>query len=419
MACLLVCCGNMAAQTGSFWENWYGQAGVDMWLQNPYGANFKNVFPNGKSFGVDVALGKWITPEYGMRGNVNWDNGIIKSDHASWIGESSKGYLALSGDFLFNMTNLFGEYKEDRTWNVSAFARAGAFLNFTDRGVVGAPTIGAGIDCTYRLNERWSIVGDVSYQLTSSVIGKNSGAGTGSNGYFDINLGVQMKLGNERNETTNYANYTNNGGAEKGTTNYTNFTNYGSGFWDNWYAQLGLGMSLLNGYGCNFANVFPNGKSFGVNAGVGKWITPEIGIRFGLNWQNGIIGNSHLSWLDSLEKPGSNHDAGGFAAIYGDVFFNLHSLFLGYDENRTWNAIVFPRAGLCHNFDVSDSSPMVGIGTEQTYRINDRIKLFADIAYQFSSSGFWGKEHKSRSLDGTSNGWFDINVGVVYELGKK
>lgn len=54
--------------TNSFWDNWYGQVGVDMWLQNPYGSNFKNVFPNGKTFGVDVALGK-ITPEFGIRGN--------------------------------------------------------------------------------------------------------------------------------------------------------------------------------------------------------------------------------------------------------------------------------------------------------------------------------------------------------------
>lgn len=49
--------------TNSFWDNWYVQVGMDMWLQNPHGANFKNVFPNGKSFGLDLALGKWITPE--------------------------------------------------------------------------------------------------------------------------------------------------------------------------------------------------------------------------------------------------------------------------------------------------------------------------------------------------------------------
>ena len=40
-----------AVVTNSFGDNWYVQAGLDMSLLNPYGCNFKNVFPNGKSFG--------------------------------------------------------------------------------------------------------------------------------------------------------------------------------------------------------------------------------------------------------------------------------------------------------------------------------------------------------------------------------
>ena len=69
-------------------------------------------------------------------------------------------------------------------------------------------------------------------------------------------------------------------------------------FWDNWFVQAGLGMSLINAYGENFMDVFPNGKTFGVNLGFGKWFTPEFGLRVGFNWQNGIIGNNHLvGWI--------------------------------------------------------------------------------------------------------------------------
>ena len=98
-----------AVVTNSFWDNWYGQVGVDMWLQNPYGTNFKNVFPNGKTFGVDVAVGKWFTPEFGIRGVFNWENGIIKNDYASWVHEGSRGYLVFAGDI---MAELDGLYKE-------------------------------------------------------------------------------------------------------------------------------------------------------------------------------------------------------------------------------------------------------------------------------------------------------------------
>ena len=41
-----------AVVTNSFWDNWYGQVGVDMNLMFPYGHSVKDVFPNGKSFGV-------------------------------------------------------------------------------------------------------------------------------------------------------------------------------------------------------------------------------------------------------------------------------------------------------------------------------------------------------------------------------
>ena len=395
-----------AVVTNSFWDNWYGQVGVDMWLQNPHGTNFKNVFPNGKTFGVDVAVGKWFTPEFGIRGVFNWENGIIKNDYASWVHEGSRGYLVFAGDIMVNLTNLLGDYRPDKKWNVSVFPRAGALMDVQEGGPVSSPMLGLGVDCTYRLNDKWSLFGDASYQMCSSALGFYSGEGSGSNGYFDFVLGVQMDLGKNKFHR-----------ASEQSSHYKNAV-VTNDFWDNWFVQAGLGMSLINEYGCNFSHVFPNGKTFGVNAALGKWFTPEFGFRAGVNWQNGIIGNDHLAWLDKADQPGSNHDAGGFVAAYMDVFFNLHNIFGGYDANRQWNAIVFPRMGLGHNPDVSDSSPNVGLGTEQTYRLNDRWSLFADVAYQFTSGGFMGEEHQSSHINGGSNGWFDINIGVQYDLGQ-
>ena len=72
--------------TNPFWHNWYVQLGVDMSLQNPYERNFvRDVFPNGKTYGINVAVGKMITPEMGMRLVLNWDNWLIKNNHLSWV----------------------------------------------------------------------------------------------------------------------------------------------------------------------------------------------------------------------------------------------------------------------------------------------------------------------------------------------
>lgn len=393
-----------AIVTNSFWDNWYAQVGVDMSLQNPYGCNFMNVFPNGKSYGVNIALGKWFTPGFAMRAKVNLENAFLQSGHAEWLKKLEKGYVTVVEDFQFDMFNLFGTYKPDRKYSLIVFPRAGALICLGNGK--GSPLLGLGISNVFRLNNKWNLYADVAYQVATSAIGYSTDTGSGSNGYFDINVGVQLNLGKrgfhqaaDRMEHSKDAVIINS-------------------FWDNWFIQAGLGMSLLNIQGTNFANVFPNGSTLGINLGFGKWITPGIGIRGGLNWQNGIVGNNRLSWLDTEGKPGSNHRGGGYVAFYADLFLNLHNLFGGYDKNRVWNAIVFPRAGLDSNLEISSGSPLVGIGTEQTFKLNNRLKLFADVAYQFTSTEFVNGNTEHQNTGSNSNGWFDVNVGVQYELGQ-
>ena len=394
-----------AVVTNSFWDNWYVQAGVDMSLLMAYGKDVKDVFPNGKSFGVNVGAGKWFTPDFGMRGNIKWENGILKNDHATWLGKANPqngGYLVFSADVLFNMHNLIGEYNPDRKWNLSVYPRMGALVNLGSHE--GSPVLGIGINNTYRLNDRWRLYGDVTCQVISSALGYQSGQGSGSNGFLDFTVGVQVDLGNNKfQKATALSSF-----KEKAVVV--------NSFWDNWFVQAGLGMSLLNPYGANFSHVFPNGSSFGINLGLGKWFTPEIGLRGSFNWQNGLIGNNNISWIDADDDPGSNHRAGGWGAAYMDVFLNLHNLFGVYDSNRKWNAILFPRAGLDSNFDLGDISPLLGLGIENTYKLNDRLSLYADVAYQVTTGSFMGKHITGASAN--SNGWFDFNVGVQYELGQ-
>ena len=87
-------------------------------------------------------------------------------------------------------------------------------------------------------------------------------------------------------------------------------------FWDNWYAQLGVDMNLLFPKGHSVKNVFPNGKSFGVNVSVGKWFTPELGARLKVVWNNGILSNDYNTWLQPYGIPGENHRKGGFTGEY-------------------------------------------------------------------------------------------------------
>ncbi len=403
-----------AVVTNSVWENWYVQFGVDMNLLFPHEHSVRGVFPNGKSFGINAAVGKWFSPEFGGRFKLTWNNGILPNNHNTWLapyGEAGQnhregGFVTFIGDVLLNLHNLFGQYQPDRKWNLSVGPRVGGYLNIGNGYISGAHILGFGAVNTYRLSDRWRLFADVGYHFISSINGVSSGHDHGSNGFAEINLGMEMDLSSENK--FHRLTYKRNSDSKGLVVN---------SFWDNWFVQAGIGMSLINAYGTNFSNVFPNGNTLGVNLGIGKWFTPEAGVRGGLNWQNGIVVNHHATYLAPGVDSEGDPNKHSYFAIYGDMLFNLHNLIGGFDAFRKWNTIVYPRMGLAKNFAADyEECPIMGLGVEQAYKINAKLKVYADFAYQVTTGGFLDGKFDTGS-DG-SNGWLDINVGVQYDLGK-
>ena len=398
-----------------FWKNWYVQIGLDMTLQNPYGYDMSKVFPNGKSFGLDVAVGKWFSHQVGVRGKFNWENKLplLKNDHANWlapfdqpgVNRDKGGYIAFYGDALLNMHNFFCTYRPDRTWNLSLYPRVGVNYNF---GVSkGSLLAGVGVLNTYRLNERWSLYGDVAYIMTGSgFVGENESGGTGtgsnSNGYLSIGIGAQYDLGTKN--------------PERSTKNSTGVLT--NGIWDNWFVQAGLDMSLMNPYGCNFSKVFPKGQTFGLNAAFGKWFTPEFGLRARVQWENGLIENKSLEWLPPVDDPRQNYKEHGLAVASIEAMLNLTHVFEGYEPERKWHTSAYFRAGIISQFVEGSSSPLMGAGLEETYRLNDKLSLFGAFGYQVSTSEGMGVSSTGLEVAAGSNGFFDIDFGVRYDLGR-
>lgn len=398
--------------TNSFGANWYGQFSVNMNLQFPYGHNIKDVFPKGKSFGVNVAAGKWFSPEIGGLLKITWGNGIFRNDNNEWLnpygkpGENHRtgGYISFLGDIRFNLHNLFGDYNPGRKWNLIVAPRAGGWISIGSSE--GAPVLGLSITNTYRLCNKWRLFADVGYHFISSTNGPQS-EGHGSNGFADINVGVEFDLSKE--------NTFHKVSSLKKTNKDKEYVL--NSFWDNWFAQAGIGMSLFNPYRTNFVDVFPNGSTTGINIGIGKWFTPIIAIRGGLNWQNGIFENKHAKYLYP-EEGAERNTKHGFIALYADVFLNLHNIIGGYDETRKWNAIVYPRLGLANTLSIvkDEECPVLGLGTEQSFRINKKLRITADLTYQVATGGIVNYDYHTDNTG--SNGWFDLNVGIQYDLGK-
>ncbi len=404
-------------RTEVFWQNWFVQMGLDMTLQNPYGYDFSKVFPNGKSFGLDVAVGKWFTHQVGVRGKFNWENKLplLENGHANWLapfyqpGENRRkgGYIALYGDALLNLHNLFGVYRPERKWNTSLYPRIGINYNF---GVSkGSLLAGIGLLNTYRISDRWSVYGDIAYIMTGSgFVGKESkadtGTGSNSNGYLTFGIGAQVELGKMK--------------ACKNVKMQDDRSVLSNGIWDNWFVQAGLDMSLMNPYGCNFGKVIPKGMTFGLNGALGKWFTPEYGLRGRVQWENGLIPNNNVEWVPPVEDPRQNYKKGGLATIAIDAMLNLTNVVAGYDPERKWHTTGYVRAGIITQFVEGSGSPLMGVGLEETYRLNDKWSLFGAAGYQVSTSEGMGVSTTGMDVSAGSNGFFDIDFGVRYDLGR-
>lgn len=188
-------------------------------------------------------------------------------------------------------------------------------------------------------------------------------------------------------------------------------------FWQHWFVQAGLDMSLMNPYGCNFSKVFPKGKTFGLNGAIGKQFTPEFTLRGRLYWENGLFKNNSLEWVPPVDDPGKNYSEGGFGIISLDALLNFTNVIAGYQPDKKWHTAGFVRAGLISQFYSDSRSPLLGVGLEQTYRLNDRLSLFGDLGYQVTTSESSGG-YTGLYVSTGNNGFFDIDLGVKIDLGK-
>lgn len=409
-------------------SKWYVQGGLDMSLQKPYGYDFSKVMPNGRSFGVNMAVGRWFTTEIGLRARTNWENGIkmFENPKLNWLapfnmpGENMKrgGYLSVTGDIMFDARNIFIGGQESDVWHIQPFLRAGGVYNYgTDKG---APLIGAGISNQIRLNKNLSLYVDAAYNGVSSGFTMDpstaTGVGSGSNMFFDIDLGVTYRLGYFNAYTAMltispddyYVIWDGRASARRGGS-----------FWKGWFIQLGPDLTRYNLCEKDFSESWSKGRTMGVNAALGRWFSPSIGLRGRLNWENGIglLENKDLEWIPyDAAKHTSNMDGGGCMLMTADVLFSLRALFFRAYHNMKFDYYSLARMGLSHNCSIGSLSPLVGIGGGAIYRTSDRIGLFVESTYQGTTSEYFSGVSWSGPTGSTFNGIWDISTGIQINL---
>ena len=189
--------------TNSFWANWYLQVGVDANVTSLYkqGSLFKKDWHNGRTYGVDLAVGKWFTPGIGTRLKLNWENGAFhhafrNADHVWEAPDGCKGgYAQLYFDTEFNLSNMLCGYSDTRVWNLIVYPRMGVIRNF-DRDSY-SPALGAGLESAWKFSKRVGLYLDVAWVFTTSgyMPYVSDDKPFAANSIASIDLGLTFNLG--------------------------------------------------------------------------------------------------------------------------------------------------------------------------------------------------------------------------------
>lgn len=159
-----------SVMTNGFWENWFVAVGggaqmkVATYYQSDETAMFETLTPD-----FTVSLGKWWTPGLGLRFQTHFptfkDNADVKNS-----------VFALYGEAMFNLTNMFCGYKQDRLYNVIPHIGFGRLWG----DVLGWTPWTVGCLNTFRLSNSWTIDLDLflkQYNAIHNYQGRNWQAG--------------------------------------------------------------------------------------------------------------------------------------------------------------------------------------------------------------------------------------------------
>lgn len=189
-------------------------------------------------------------------------------------------------------------------------------------------------------------------------------------------------------------------------------------FRDNWFMNLGAGAQIYFG-DHNKQMKFSERLTPNYEFNVGKWFSPGIGVRAGVNGYKikGVTQNgSHSTGDIYTGKPWDGYwlynQEFNYFHLHGDVLFNLSNIFAGYNPDRFYT--VSPYVGL--GWMVTNDAPKqkevsANLGLYNAFRLNNALDLTLDIRGAMVNDRFDG-EDGNRKQDGT----LSALIGFAYKF---
>lgn len=191
-----------------------------------------------------------------------------------------------------------------------------------------------------------------------------------------------------------------------------------SKFKQNWYIQA------LGGASYTFSENYKD-ASFGdlitptVSLGVGKEISPIVGVRLQGTWSQA---KSQRAWQDSQYKYTYFQGA-------GDVFFNLTNIFLPYKQDRVFNLKAFAGLSAVHvkhknNANINgkgerleaSNSIAPRLGLQADFALNNKVSLNLEVVGNLMNDDFNGVPDAGNATK--YDGVVSAMAGITYNINK-
>lgn len=180
-----------------------------------------------------------------------------------------------------------------------------------------------------------------------------------------------------------------------------------NGFWDNWFIGAGARGNVYFGDGDDEAD-FLNRPSLNGALMVGKWFSPKIGARLG------VEGGS----LHHFTKKSDVMNHQQYIGAHVDALFNVTNMLCGYNPTRFYNFIPYVGIGYAHGFDkdwnsVENNTATFNAGFLNTFRLSKRLSAYVEISGSILDDDFDLQPGGDWNWDGMLGG----TAGLILNLG--
>lgn len=200
-------------ETNRFFDNWFVGFGGGVNIYEGESDN-KISFRERLAPALDISLGKWITPEYGVRLQYSGLKAKGLSGYKSDYAKEPKGgqykeefgVVNLHGDFMWNLSNAIGGYKESRIWSISPYVGLGWARSYKNGIHTNEFAPSVGIYNSFRI----SSVVDLTLEARQMIVDQRFDGTTGGcrwEGMSSLTVGLSFKLGKRNFKRVKPADY--------------------------------------------------------------------------------------------------------------------------------------------------------------------------------------------------------------------